>query len=262
MKKTTNNTMQIQSTSDYGLFKPHGEQQPMQPAHVKRIITSMKRNGFITAKPIHAYRDGKFLRIIDGHHRLRAAQTLGIPVYYVVGEKSEMHLIADENYAVRKWSGESFIHMYASRGKQDYITLVSYVKRGIPIVFATSLLAGESAQSGNQNESIRAGTFRVKTTEYADQVLHIMDALGSINPEARSRTFIAAISALLRLPEFSPSVLISKIEQNPRMLVKCANREQMLDLLEEIYNFRAREKSNLAFAATNMLASRRKGFGK
>ena len=256
------NPPKIETTLDYSLFKPHGEQQPMQSYHVKRLIKSMSDYGYISANPIHVYKDGKFYRVIDGHHRLRAAQTLGIAVFYIVGSKDDAPLIAVKNWAVRKWSGDAFIHMYASRGIPAYVKLVSYIKRGLPTKYAIGLLSNETTAGGNQNDSIRDGTFKIKDTQYAEQMIHMIDRLSPINPEASSANFIAAVAVLLRVEEFTPSVFISRVEANPRSLVKCATREQMFDLIEEIYNFRSREKLNLSFMAQQLLKSRQKGFGK
>lgn len=256
------NTPKIETTTDYALFKPHGEQQPMQPAHVKRLVKSMSDYGFIAANPIHVYKDGKFFRVIDGHHRLRAAQTLGIPIFFIVGTKEDAPLIAVKNWAVRKWSSNAFIHMYASRGIPSYVKLVSYIKRGLPTQYAIGLLSDETTAGRNQNDAIRNGTFKIKNAEYAERTIHIIDRISPMNPEASSSNFIAAIIVLIRLDEFSESILISRIEANPRFLVKCATREQMLEQIEDIYNFRAREKINLSFMAGQLLKSRQKGFGK
>jgi hypothetical protein len=248
----------ILTTTDYDLFKPHGEQQAMQPAHVKRLVKSMTDCGFISANPIHVYKDGKQLRVIDGHHRLRAAQILKIPVFYVLGSKEDAWLIAPKNWAVRKWQADAFVNMYASRGLKDYVELLSYVKRGLQFKFAIALLSNETTNTGNQNDAIRNGTFKIKTRRYADEVIHIVDSCSSYNPEAKGSTFLSAIAVLVRIKEFLSEILISRIQTNPRMLVKCATREQMFELIEEIYNFRAREKINLAFKAAELLATRRK----
>ena len=249
----------IQATSDYALFKPHGEQQPMNPAHMKRIIASMKQNGFIKAKPIHCYRDGKFLRVIDGHHRVRAAQTLGLAVYYIVGGSDEADLIAPENWAVRKWGTEAFVNMYAMRGIKDYIILANYIKKGLPVAHAVSLLYGENTASGNQNNAIRTGAFKVKTTKVANDVLAIMNGLADCTDVAKSATFVGSVCILVNLEQFSGDVLVKKIKDRPRDLVRCSTRDQMIGQIEEIYNFKRQDKINLAFLAAEFLRSRIKG---
>lgn len=249
-------TMQILESFDYEMFKPHGEQQKMAAPHIKKIKISMMRNGFIKAKPIHCYQDGKSLRIIDGHHRLRAAQELGIPVYYVVGGLEDRDLIADENWAVRKWSNEAFVGMYVSRGLKDYIILAKYISRGLHLKFASSLLSGECTASGNQSESIRQGSFKVKTTQSADAIISIIERAGQFNEIAKSQQFIACLCVLVNLDWFSETILIKKIKDNPRCLIRSGSREQMMDQIEEIYNFKQRDKINLAFLAKEFLRSR------
>jgi hypothetical protein len=249
----------ILTTTEYDLFKPHGEQQAMRPAHVKRLMKSMEEcGGFIPSNPIHVYKDGKLLRVIDGHHRLRAAQNLKLPLYYIVGTKEDAWLIAPKNWAVRKWEADAFVNMYASRGLQDYVDIVAYTKKGLPMKFAIALLANETTAGGNQNDAIRNGSFKVKTRKYADEIIHILNSCSPYNNEAKGSVFLSAIAVLVRLEEFNSEVFISRIQTNPRMLVKCATREQMLELIEEIYNFRAREKTNLAFKANAFLSSRSK----
>lgn len=249
-------TIQILSTSDYAMFKPHGEQQKMHPPHVKKMKISMTRNGFIKAKPIHCYRDGKFLRIIDGHHRLRAAQELGIPVYYVIGETQDKDLISDENWAVRKWMNDAFVNMYVARGIKDYITLSQYVNRGLDLKFAVALLVGESTASGNQNNAIRQGTFKIKTTENADRVVSIIERASKYTPIAKSKQFVGCLCVLVNLDEFSDGILIKKFRDTPHILVKSVNRDQMMHQIEAIYNRGQRTKINLAFLASEFLRSR------
>lgn len=246
-------TLQIACTTNYDVFKEHGQQPKMVPSHVKRIQKSMAKNGFIPAKHIHCYRDGKFLRIIDGHNRFYAAKAQGVPVYYVIGEKADADLIADMNSAVRAWPLSAFINMYVVRGNPDYIKLDAYVRRGLNISSAASLLIGESSNSANANKLIKEGTFKVKTTKIIDRLLATLDAIASVNTIIQSQVFVNALAVLLKLKDFDENILIQRIQSNPRMLVKCATRDQALESIEEIYNFRSREKANLSFAAQEYL---------
>ncbi len=240
---------QIDSTSEYSIFKSHGEQPFINPSHVRKLVISMKQNGFIQAKPLHVYRDGKTLRIIDGHHRLEAAKRLSIPVFYVIGHASQSNLIAPENFAVRKWGKAEFVNMYATRKIPDYLLLSDYVRRGIPITQAVALLSGNLTNNGSKLGSIEDGTWTIKSTDTINAVLEIMDALKPISSEAGSRVFIGAVAVLCLLQDFDRKRLIERIRSNPQALTKCATRDQMLAQLEEIYNFRMKDKVALAFLA-------------
>jgi ParB-like chromosome segregation protein Spo0J len=73
------NAPQITWTDKLDVFVEHGHQQPVCPRHVKKIMESMQSHGFLASKPIQCFRDGKSLKIIDGHHRVNAAKNLGSP---------------------------------------------------------------------------------------------------------------------------------------------------------------------------------------
>lgn len=253
---------EIQSTSSYDLFKPHGEQRPVNHAHVKHLTASMMENGFIQAHPVHVYREGNTYRIIDGHHRHAAAKAAGIPLHYVVTQKSDARLISVINNCVKKWLLDDFIRMYASRGIEDYVILASYIERGIFLHLAAAMLRGERTPSGNAHGLLQNGTFKVKTRASIDELLKFINAVGRLNSEGHTRSFMNAAAILLGLDSFSPSIFISRLEANPRALTKCAKREQMLEQIEEIYNFRAREKINLAFLAAESMKSNQVSFGK
>ena len=135
--------------------------------------------------------------------------------------------------------------------------LTQYIQKGLPLRLAASVLMGESGGSGNYNRYISLGTYKVKTTKIADKILEIRASLGHINEAAESSLFLEALSVLLQLPEFDPEILIQRILANPRGLEKCATRDQMFNNIEEVYNFRGREKLNLAFLAKELLRARR-----
>jgi hypothetical protein len=255
-------TQSILSTNNFSLFVPHEYQQPMVALHVKRLAEKMKKNGYRVSKPISVYRraDGKLV-VIDGHHRLAAAQLAGCFAYYVIEKEEVGEQIGDINEVQRVWCGLSFAKFHAGHGNKDYATLLNYVERGLPLNVAGSLLSGESAHSGNANRKIKTGVFKVKTTKSADTILDLFEKLGDLCPEVESVTYITAISLMLPLKEFQISTLIQRAKANPRALVKCATRQQALGVLEEVYNFRSQIKYNLAFLAEEAARNRAAAIG-
>ena len=255
--------MKIQQTTNYGMFTDHPSQQPMSTAHVKKLIGSMKRNGFIKAKPIHVCQGDGTLLIVDGHHRLAAAKALKIPVSYIVGNQEDSELIADSNFAVRKWTALSFIKMYAQRGNPDYKKLLGYIYRGVSHNLAVSLLSGSNmAGSGaNHLEHVQRGTWKIRTTETIDTILAFIDEAAKVAPAIKSERIMECIAVLMSIPQFCLSTLSHKIAMNPRLVVKVNNRAQALAMIEEIFNFAARSKRPLAFLAEEAIKHRAKTFG-
>ena len=242
-------TAKIEQTTNYDLFDYHENQQAMSPVRVRKVAESMRNTGFWASKPIGIYRKNGRLVIIDGHHRFEAARTLGLPVLFVVEPEKNGGLIGLANSLVGTWKTESFAKLYASQGNRDYEDLLFYVEQGIPLQRASSLLHGESAHSCNSSQRVKHGTFKIKTDKYINAVLAIINSVKEIAPEISKRVYIDAISQLLFLKEFDQDVLIKRIEAHPTGIVRCADRNQALEALEETYNFRAREKTPLAFLA-------------
>lgn len=246
----------IEQTTNYDLFVYHENQQAMSPVRVRRVAESMRNTGFWASKPIGVYRKNGKLVIIDGHHRFEAARSIGLPILFVVEPEANGNLIGLANSLVGTWRNESFAKLYASQGNRDYEDLLYYVSRGIPLKQASSLLHGESAHSGNSAQRVKHGTFKVKTDKYINSVLAIIDSVKDVAPEISKRAYIDALSQLMFLDEFDEDVLIKRIQAHPTGIVRCADRNQALEALEETYNFRAREKTPLAFLAKEVMRKR------
>jgi len=248
---------ELKQTTNYDLFESNKYQQPMSERHVLALMDSMRQYGFIPSKPVGVFRRGSKLVLIDGHHRKEAARRVGVPVFFVVVDPELNDSIGDENWLVKKWKTESFVKMRADEGNAHYIELLKYCDRGIPLQQASSMLIGHAANSANAVRLLRNGDFVIKTRSVIDQVMHVIDECRSASTDVTMSTFIDALSALFFVPEFDSAVFIKRLKANPRMMVKCSNRDQMLDLIEEIYNFRTHEKVPLKHLAKASLDARR-----
>lgn len=253
----------LQKTTNYDLFFPNPNQRTYKPRQTEKLVRKMKSNGFPPSMAISCYRNRKgVLAINTGHHRLEAARILGIPVWYVIEHEWTTFELVSEGTSARNFDTLASAQSYASDGANDYITLLYYAKKGMPIRFAASMLMGQHAASGNASDAISDGIFKVKTTDHIDEVCRVIDELRPINKEAGSQSFISALSALLIVDEFDANQLITRIKAVPSQLEKRSTRDQMLEQLEEIYNFRSRVKANIAFAAKNLLKNRKMAFGR
>jgi len=238
----------LQSTNNAKLFVVNPEQRPINPNHVKFLISSMGKHGFMGSKPIQCYRraDGKLV-VIDGHHRLEAAKHLGITFYYVVEGEQMQEAMPDGNRGLM-WKNADFVRQYSIRGNKDYAALSSYVARGLPLAIAASLLGGQSAGSGNIVKSIPSGTFKVKTTDHAEKILSMIED----DPSARvfrHANFIKALSMCLWVKEFDFQTFKHRAEHNHHMIPNCSNVLDFLAAIEEVYNFRSQKRVSVAFLA-------------
>lgn len=255
--------MKIQSTNNYTLFIANPRQRKFYPAHVRKIMLKMQVNGFTPSMAISVYKrsDGKLV-INTGHHRVAAAKELGIPVLYIVEHKWTSKELVDEGTTGKNWGCASAAETYAKEGNKHYIALLEYTAKGIPMRYAASMLRGEHAASGNASAYVNGGSFKVKDHSHIDEVLSVVDALKDRCKEATSMTFISAISALVKVPVFSAQTLIRKVGITGGRIEKAKTRDQMLDQLEEIYNYQSRNKEPIAFMAKESLRLNQLQFSK
>ena len=248
----------LRATRDYALFHDHRNQQPMSNKHINRLAESMKKNGFFPSKPISFYRDPetKKLIIIDGHHRLRAAQIAGVEVFMVEEDPQVELLIGDINAGVKKWTSISFVKLFADRGSSDYQTLLQYIDRGLPLPCAVSALVMETPGSSNHSQKVPTGEFKVRSTQMADYLLWIVDSTKQAAKNISRQVYIQALGACFWVKEFDPEIMIKRILANPTMIQPVSRRDQALDLLEEVYNYRTQKKLSLKFHAEEALRGR------
>jgi len=250
--KTAQNT--LRETSQYDCFKYSPDQRNIKTSHVRDLMESMSTWGFLPSKPVQVYQEGKKYVVVDGHHRLVAAKNLQIPVIFVVESKSHCDAIGQVNGFQRKWQLANFVEMYAKRGLPDYKELIEYSRLGIPISTAAAFLAGASstrngASGSGVNKSIANGSFKVKTRQKIEVLASFLRDRGHENETYSSRAFISAFELLVRVQEFDFSKLANKLINNPKVLTKTATTDQMLDQIEEIYNYHQSIKVNISFLA-------------
>jgi len=255
-------TPQIQFTSDYSLFTPNPLQRKFVPSKVPPLADKMEKNGFPPSMAISVYLDRGELIINTGHHRLAAAERLGIPVFYIIEDRWTDEQMVDEGTSGQSWSPLSVVQLFAEKGKRDYQFLLYYAEKGIPIGMAASMLIGHGAASCHTRKKLVDGTFRIVDTKQADMFIDIFDEFAEIQPTVKSRSFISALSKCLLTNEFDLHTFKSRLRRNPEMLGKTSNADQMLALIDEIYNFRSTNKIPLAFMAKAQSAKRGKQFGK
>lgn len=252
----------IQESKNYDQFAVHDTQRPILDAHVQRLMQSMKAYGYLPSQPIHVVKRAGRLVIINGHHRFKAAMALGIAVFYLITEDVHDDVVAAENVS-KSWTVNDWCAMYAKRGIAAYVTLVEYAAKGIPMGAAAAMLAGQSANSeSNVTSRLISGKFEIKDTEQIDLIAGIIKDLGSACPVVKRSQFIDVMSMCYKVHGFCFERMKSKIAANPGMLIKTANRQQMMDQVETVYNYRASTKVPLAFLATEGAKERAAKFGK
>jgi hypothetical protein len=225
---------QLQTTANYDRFVYNDEQRKVFPSHVKDLMESMKRWGFLPSKPIQCYQKGAKLVIIDGHNRFIAAKNCQIPVFFVIESEDHQGSIDRVNAVVKPWVLENFIKMFVSRGIKDFIILSEYAQFGIPIRLAASLLVGTSVANLNSSiKSIKDGSFKIKDRTRIDAIKTLIEKTQG-NPVFKSRSFITAIELVMRVKDFDMEKFTARCISNPKFIQREATTDQMLESIENL----------------------------
>lgn len=232
--------MQVKETKNYEMFSTIGGNRPKNQLHLSRLKKSMEEQ--LLMSPIIV---NEKYQVIDGQHRLQVSSELNLPVRYIVCDGyglSEVHRLNENS---KNWQMRDFIDGYAELGNKEYIYLLDFMERNdIGLSASLALLSNDS---GHKTKSVKDGTFKVEYKKRGDIVADWVNIIKNYNDRATTQIFVRALVKLYNNNEFEFSQLISKIAQQPTALVPCVNVEQYLTLLEDIYNYRSRNKVSLRY---------------
>jgi len=253
----------LQFTRDLSIFEMHELNRDIgeHPA----LEESMTAHKFMPSSPIQCVRNGRGkLKVIRGHHRLHYARRLGIGVWYVIDE-TVTDLFELEGDSSSRWTLSDFVHARAKAKNEDYVRLLDFQKRhGIGLGAAVSLMAGESAGSLNAVPKAKRGTFRVsRDLSHANLIGELVDFCRATGASCAGETsFVNALSAVARVPEFEPLIFKKRVARMPSLLAKQATGKNYLTMIDEVYNYGAKGKGvPLAFRAVEVGRERRATFG-
>jgi hypothetical protein len=234
---------QIHTTTDYSLFSHINGNREVSQLHLERLRKSMSDNYLFTVIFVNEKH-----QIIDGQHRFEAIKSLGLPLNYVILEGKGLQEVQTFNLFQKKWTTDDYLHGYLELGKSEYAIYKSFKDRyGFGHNETMAMLAGMSANGGGQYQHFINGTFRVTHLEEATRHAERIWMFNGIYSGYQRRTFVFAMLYLFNKPNFEFIDFYNKIKAQPSLLTHCNDAKQYVHLIEEIYNYRRREKVSLRY---------------
>jgi hypothetical protein len=248
----------VYKTNDLSIFKQIEGNRVPNPQHVKRLKTSIIQNGML-CNPILV--NEKF-EVIDGQHRLLASKEARSDVFYIILRGYSLPEVHTLNLNQKNWTKKDFMDGYADMGIESYIKLRNFVKKHEDFNFNDCILLCSNISGGQDGTTTK---FRTENPELSTQALFTegnwkgkdfdlanewAEKIRLIKPyySNYSRSiFVLTMVTLFKNKNFDYSDFMHKLRLQPKALVDCANREQQKLLIEEIYNFKSRNKVNLRY---------------
>ncbi len=145
--------MIVKSTKDYSKFKFRKDNRAsISSVHVNELKESITRKNMLEFRPIQV--NGNY-EIMDGQHRLKAAQELGLEIYYTVDDFLAPEDIIMLNVS-KGWSLEDYLNFWIHQERRPYIEFKSFcqaskigLKLGLTICFSIDKNNYRAFKEGN-----------------------------------------------------------------------------------------------------------------
>jgi hypothetical protein len=248
----------VYKTNDLSIFKEIGGNRVPNPQHIKRLKLSIIENGML-CNPILV---NEKMEVIDGQHRLIASKESNSFIYYIIINGYSLSQVHTLNLNQKNWTKKDFMDGYAAMGLESYIKLQNFVEKNQDFGFTdcVSLCANQSftamvkdirttkkEEVYNQSEVFVDGTWKGKDFELAQQWVEKIRLIKPYYNGYNRSILVRVMIGLFKNKNFDYSEFMHKIRLQPKALVDCANVEQQRLLIEEVYNYRSRNKVNLRY---------------
>ena len=240
------NDIQVHTTKDYSLFKTLNGNRDVNQLHLTRLKESMKKNHLTTIIMVN-----ENFEIIDGQHRFLISQELKLPINYIISKNYGLNEVQILNAHMKNWTIVDYVNGYCDLGFKDYEIYRKFINEyGFTNHVALVLLSGESIRGTSEvsiTTKFKEGKFKINDLNNSKKMA---DKIMMIEPYYKGflrRSFIYALKGMFKNENFEFTEFLAKLKQQPTTLQDCTNVLQYKSLIEEIYNYRRREKINLRF---------------
>lgn len=230
----------INTSTNYEQFKLYLFNRVVNESLVKRIMESIKKIGWMDAKPILVAKD---LAIIDGQHRYEACKRLGLPIYYVITKVDPQTAIIELNANQVNWKLSDYIQSWAESGVKCYVALRDY-ENTHKFGMSNSTMICFGFNDKVQVNDLKSGNKLVMNIE-AESIAQFINDCKSV-PYYKSSYFIKAVCKLFKVANKKQ---IEKIRLGIISLPQQATAADYVAAFENIANRRLKGTNRVSFKA-------------
>jgi hypothetical protein len=248
LMKHVESSIKIFFSKDYSLFRMINGNRQLNNNKIKRIRNDiLKGLDVLRYCPILVKENKNTLEIIDGQHRYWVAKEMKSKVWYIVVEDFTLHDIAKINSNTEKWATKDYINCYIQQGNVHYQFLREFMeKTGFPLsvtlrLLATGKVGGDAGVDEKNSDKFKRGQFEVLFEKEANRMVDAVRQFEEF-PGHNSRHFIIAIELILKAGKCDFVELVDKYKEGTVKLLKRESIKEYLANLEEIYNYRMRQR--------------------
>jgi hypothetical protein len=244
-------------TNDLKKFKTMKGNRPVNPRHVKAIIRSISDNGML---PTLILVNEKY-EVIDGQHRLEAARVLGVGVHYLVIKGYSITETHTLNLNQKNWKNQDYLASYAEIGYLDYVALqelqkenkdfkLGSLRRLCSNKYQRQRLPEEQRDVTISDKAFKDGTWQLLDLDEAELHISLLKELKPYYKNYSRPQFVAVMVDMFNNPKFDFEVFLKKVKLRPTYLIDGGNAETTRTIIEDLYNYKNKNKVNLLIKPT------------
>lgn len=247
MLKTATLDKQVHTTNDYFLFKPLQGNRQINKLHLKRLKDAIEKNYLFTVIIVN-----ENYEIIDGQHRFECIRELQLPLHYIVCKGYGLSEVQILNQNAKNWNYEDYLEGYIDLGLNDYKIYKEFKDKyqfgHSECMILLSYQNLTNRESHNIQIDFKNGNFKVKDFNKAEIIANKIWLLNGLYEGFLRRNFVYAMLRLFKNPDFELTEFIAKLKLQPSALTDCTSIDAYITLIEEIYNYKRRDKVNLRYS--------------
>jgi ParB-like nuclease domain len=244
---------EIQCTKDYSLFKFDLPNRNVYPDAVEKLVESIKNRNKLKYHPVIV--NGNY-SVIDGQHRIKAAEKLNTEVFYVIDVDGGIKDITCANVNQKTWKMEDYVNFYCSSGISSYIKCKNIIEKFKINISVFNSIAPGSARGGFGNTRMKQGKFVLTDQQERDLEIFLDEVFPFLNRlklymDKEQRTIIKTrffFRALHEMRKFFPDEFLEILDALEKDFFKITVRMSALSymhLFVSIYNQQHRKKIHL-----------------
>lgn len=237
----------IYQTLDYSIFK-FREDNRIQIArkHVDELKDSIKTRNLLNENPIQVNAD---MEVIDGQHRLIAAQELNIPIYYKILDEYKPEDIIRMNIS-KSWCIHDFFNFFCKNNSPEYLKLKKFLD-----IYNLPLTAGidfTSSKYATRYKSFRNGEYIFNLPENEEGIEILIETQKIVSEQLDRCSFVYASKFCISFMKFYKAVddfkkkkWLTNVHRLCVRLKPFVNIADYIRVFINIYNFGKKNKTNL-----------------
>lgn len=234
------NQMLVYRTNDLNQFKVLDGNRPVNPAHVKRLVDSIKTNGYLL-NPIIV---NKHNEIIDGQHRLHAVKECRSHIWVLIDPEAKLKDAVVYNANSSDWSTKDYLNSYCDLGFENYIILRNFYNANNDFSLSNCMeLTGKP--SNGRDKDFKDGLYKYRADNNAEYIFNGVRKIIHLIPEAKQSNYLRAIEICLNNPQFDLNVFVKKVLNYSCEYRKNSHLNIIIANIEHIYNFRNHGKTRI-----------------